>query len=58
LVYLHKTHIMSKLEELEERSKVILNDMGVLQVQLHTLNHMYAEVMGRIKVLKPNEEKV
>jgi len=49
---------MSKLEELEERSKVILNDMGVLQVQLHTLNHMYAEVMGRIKVLKPNEEKV
>ena len=48
---------MSKLEELEKRSKVILNDMGVLQVQIHTLNHMYAEVMGRIKELKPDGEK-
>lgn len=47
----------SNLKELKDKEVKILNDLGVLQVQLHTLNHMYAEVMSQIKSLE-NEEKV
>lgn len=47
---------MSKLEELDKKSKVILNDIGVLTVQLHTLNHMYAEVMAQVKSLENEKE--
>ena len=48
---------MSKFEELDKKSKVILNDIGILTVQLHTLNHMYAEVMAQIKSIE-NEKEV
>ncbi len=33
------------LKEQEQKKGAILHDLGLLQTQIHTLNHLYAELM-------------
>ncbi len=33
------------LNEQEQKKGAILHDLGLLQTQIHTLNHLYAELM-------------
>ena len=33
------------LQEQEQKKGAILHDLGLLQTQVHSLNHMYAELM-------------
>jgi hypothetical protein len=33
------------LQEQEQKKGAILHDLGLLQTQIHSLNHMYAELM-------------
>ena len=37
------------IQEQDQRKKAILNDMGLLQTQVHTLNHMYAQLMQEVE---------
>ena len=43
--------------EQDQRKKAMLNDMGLLQTQVHTLNHMYAQLMQEIEENKKVLEK-
>jgi predicted nucleic acid-binding Zn-ribbon protein len=37
---------LQKLKEQEEKKAAILHDLGILQVQIHSLNHMYVDLMN------------
>ena len=36
---------LKNLQEQEQKKGAILHDLGLLQTQIHSLNHMYAELM-------------
>ena len=36
------------LQEQDQQKKAILHDLGLLQTQSHTLNHMFAELMNEV----------
>ena len=36
---------LKELQEQEQKKSAILHDLGVLETQIHSLNHMYAELM-------------
>ncbi len=36
---------LKNLQEQEQKKGAILHDLGLLQTQVHSLNHMYAELM-------------
>jgi len=36
---------LKQLQEQEQKKGAILHDLGLLQTQIHSLNHMYAELM-------------
>ena len=36
---------LKKLQELQKNQGAILHDLGLLQTQIHSLNHMYVELM-------------
>ena len=48
---------LTLIQEQDQRKKAILNDMGLLQTQVHTLNHMYAQLMQEIEENKKVLEK-
>ena len=37
------------VQEQDQRKKAILNDIGLLQVQIHTLSHMFAQLTQEIE---------
>ena len=36
---------LKSLQEQEQKKSAILHDLGLLQTQVHSLNHMYVELM-------------
>ena len=36
---------LKSLQEQEQKKRAILHDLGLLQTQVHSLNHMYVELM-------------
>ena len=38
---------LKELQEQEQNKAKILNELGALQIQTHSLNHLYAEVMEK-----------
>ena len=38
---------LKELQEQEQYKAKIINELGALQVQTHSLNHLYAEVMEK-----------
>ena len=40
---------LTLIQEQDQRKKAILNDLGLLQTQIHTLNHMYAQLMQEVE---------
>jgi len=38
---------LNELQEQEQNKAKILNELGALQIQTHSLNHLYAEVMEK-----------
>jgi hypothetical protein len=48
---------LTLIQEQDQRKKAILNDMGLLQTQVHTLNHMYAQLNQEIEENKKVLEK-
>ena len=38
---------LKELQEQEQYKAKILNELGALQIQTHSLNHLYAEVMEK-----------
>ena len=36
---------LKQLQEQEQKKRAILHDLGLLETQKHSLNHMYAELM-------------
>ncbi len=49
---------LSLFKQQEEKKQAILHDLGLLQTQLHTLSHMFAELsMKQEKNKKELEEK-
>ena len=48
---------LTLIQEQDQRKKAILNDIGLLQTQVHTLNHMYAQLMQEIEENKKVLEK-
>lgn len=53
---------LKKLKEQEEKKAAILHDLGILQVQIHSLNHMYSDLMieqnDYKKIIEDNYGKV
>jgi hypothetical protein len=45
------------IQEKDQQKKAILNDIGILQTQIHTLNHMFAQLMQEIEENKKVLEK-
>jgi len=37
------------IQEQDQRKRAILNDMGLLQTQVHTLSHMFAQLNQEIE---------
>jgi peptidoglycan hydrolase CwlO-like protein len=55
-----KSITKKELEKLQEQNKTktaIIHDLGVLQTQIHTLNHYYTEVMMQINEGKKEMEE-
>jgi len=49
---------LEKLQKQNQQKNAILHDLGVLQTQIHSLNHMYFDVMNEINTdKKALEEK-
>ena len=49
---------LEKLQKQNQQKNAILHDLGVLQTQIHSLNHMYFDVMNETnKDKKALEEK-
>ncbi len=40
---------LTLLQEQDQRKRAILNDMGLLQTQVHTLSHMFAQLNQEIE---------
>jgi hypothetical protein len=38
---------LKELQEQEQNKAKIINELGALQIQTHSLNHLYAEVMEK-----------
>ena len=38
---------LKELQEQEKNKAKIINELGALQIQTHSLNHLYAEVMEK-----------
>ena len=45
------------LQEQEQKKGAILHDLGLLQTQIHSLNHMYAELMAEQDKIKKDLEE-
>ena len=45
------------LQEQEQKKGAILHDLGLLQTQIHSLNHMYVELMVEQDKTKKNLEE-
>ncbi len=49
---------LEKLQKQNQQKNAILHDLGFLQTQIHSLNHMYFDIMQDIKAdRKALEEK-
>jgi len=40
---------LTLLQEQDQRKRAILNDMGLLQTQIHTLSHLFAQLNQEIE---------
>ena len=40
---------LTLLQEQDQRKRAILNDMGLLQTQVHTLSHLFAQLNQEIE---------
>ena len=40
---------LTLIQEQDQRKKAILNDMGLLQTQVHTLSHLFAQLNQEIE---------
>jgi len=40
---------LTLIQEQDQRKRAILNDMGLLQTQVHTLSHMFAQLNQEIE---------
>lgn len=40
---------LTLIQEQDQRKKAILNDMGLLQTQIHTLSHLFAQLNQEIE---------
>ena len=40
---------LTLIKEQDQRKRAILNDMGLLQTQVHTLSHMFAQLNQEIE---------
>ena len=49
---------MKGLQEQEQKKGAILHDLGLLQTQIHSLNHMYVELMIEQDKTKKELEEV
>jgi hypothetical protein len=48
---------LKQLQEQEQKKGAILHDLGLLETQKHSLNHMYAELMVEQQKLKTELEE-
>jgi hypothetical protein len=48
---------LKSLQEQEQKKGAILHDLGLLETQKHSLNHMYAELMVEQQKLKTELEE-
>jgi hypothetical protein len=48
---------LKSLQEQEQKKSAILHDLGLLQTQVHSLNHMYVELMVEQQKLKQELEE-
>ncbi len=48
---------LTLIQEQDQRKKAILNDMGLLQTQIHTLSHLFAKLNQEIEENKKVLEK-
>jgi hypothetical protein len=48
---------LKKFQDFEEKKIAILHDIGLLQTQIHTLSHMFAENNLKLENFKKDIEK-